>query len=129
MDPRTLFFLILSTSLLAHTAHAKVTKASATVFKAVSSESDSLVAIGSVEFVDDGSGQVRMSGKLAGLQPEGNHGFHVHELGALFDNCMAAGPHFNPQGKQHGGPSDSERHVGDLGNVVADVSLGIGPIF
>ena len=47
----------------------------------------------------------RISGELFNLTP-GLHGFHVHELGDLSDNCAGAGGHYNPFGRNHGAPYD-----------------------
>ena len=45
------------------------------------------------------------------------HGFHIHEKGSIEGGCAAAGAHYNPLNKDHGGPDSLIRHMGDLGNV------------
>lgn len=67
-----------------------------------------------------GSGPTQINGIIAGLRPSGSHGFHFHEY-AVTGDCESAGEHFNPTRMNHGGRSSFHRHIGDLGNVHADI--------
>lgn len=60
-----------------------------------------------------------IEGTIDGLEP-GLHGFHVHQYGDLTKDCYSCGDHYNPDGTSHGGPQDTDRHRGDLGNIQAD---------
>ena len=73
---------------------------------------------GIVKFTQTSEG-IKIVADVNGLTP-GKHGFHIHEFGdcSRLDG-KSAGGHFNPDGKNHGAPDGSERHVGDLGNLVA----------
>uniref|UniRef100_A0A0D3FFJ2 superoxide dismutase n=1 Tax=Oryza barthii TaxID=65489 RepID=A0A0D3FFJ2_9ORYZ len=78
-------------------------------------------------FQDPSTGYTEVRGRVTGLAP-GLHGFHIHSFGDTTNGCNSTGPHFNPHNKSHGAPSDDERHVGDLGNIVANKD-GVADIF
>ncbi|ORE01085.1 copper/zinc superoxide dismutase [Rhizopus microsporus var. microsporus] len=66
----------------------------------------------------------RIYANLTGLTG-GDHGIHIHEFGDLSQGCNSTGAHYNPFNKTHGGPDAEVRHVGDLGNIVADNTTGL----
>jgi len=72
---------------------------------------------------------IKVTVDLAGLS-SGEHGFHVHEFGDISSSAgKAAGGHFNPGKHQHAGPTQSQRHMGDLGNLMADESGRVQKVF
>ena len=75
---------------------------------------------GSVKFFEFDNSSVLIEINLSGLKKNALHGFHVHECGDLTNKCESMCAHFNPYSKQHGCPGDKERHVGDLGNLIAN---------
>lgn len=60
---------------------------------------------------------IKVHGELSGLK-DGKHGFHIHTYGdCRADDYSSAGGHFNPAGNDHAAPTDSLRHMGDMGNI------------
>ena len=77
---------------------------------------------GSVTFTPRGD-KVLIAAKLAGLKPNSEHGFHVHEKGdCSAADGMSAGGHFNPRAKAHAHYSSGDRHAGDMPNIRADAN-------
>ena len=75
--------------------------------------------IGDVFFQTQKDGNVKVTTDLKNIK--GTQAIHIHEYGDLRDNNGSfAGGHFNPFERNHGKPSDIERHVGDLGNITAN---------
>jgi Cu-Zn family superoxide dismutase len=93
-----------------------VTKAIAVLSPTQGNSVHGVVTFTKLEF-----GGVRVVATVEGLTP-GEHGFHVHAHGDCSAvDASSAGGHFNPEHKDHGGPDAPVRHVGDLGNLTADV--------
>lgn len=64
----------------------------------------------------------QLNGSVSGLAA-GKHGFHIHEKGDTGNGCLSAGGHYNPHKLSHGAPDDSNRHIGDLGNIESPVRI------
>lgn len=74
---------------------------------------------GTIHFTEE-NGIMKIETLVEGLK-SGPHGFHIHENG----DCSAvdfasAGGHFNPHKGIHADHHIAGRHVGDLGNLIAD---------
>jgi len=67
-------------------------------------------------------GHLMVHAKISGLRPNGEHGFHVHEIGSCAStDGTSAGGHFNPDAKPHG-PQTAAHHAGDLPALKADAN-------
>ena len=64
---------------------------------------------------------VRLSGTVEELPPNGEFGFHIHENGdCSAPDASSAGEHFNPANAPHGSPAGSAHHAGDMLNMKSD---------
>jgi len=87
----------------------------------LASASGSLVS-GTLTLVPMGNG-VHVTGRIGGLSPGSQHGFHIHEKGdCSAADASGAGGHFNPTGQPHGRAMQGVHHAGDSDNVLANGS-------
>jgi len=65
---------------------------------------------------------VLLAVNLKGLTPNGEHAFHVHEVGQCDGdkNFTTAGGHYNPGGHSHGLKHPEGHHAGDMPNLKPD---------
>ncbi|MBU2492622.1 MAG: superoxide dismutase family protein [Bacteroidetes bacterium] len=76
-------------------------------------------SVSGIVYFKEKGGTVEVIADVKGLTP-GEHGFHIHTFGDLRANDGSlTGGHFNPTNMKHGGPATEERHIGDLGNILA----------
>jgi Cu-Zn family superoxide dismutase len=62
-----------------------------------------------------------LTGRLEGLKPDAEFGFHIHENGdCSAPDASSAGAHFNPSNAQHGNPQGDAHHAGDMLNAKSD---------
>jgi Cu-Zn family superoxide dismutase len=77
-------------------------------------------ASGRIELIPT-DGLLTLTGSISGLEPNSEHGFHIHENGdCSAPDASSAGGHFNPTSKAHGKPGSASHHAGDIPNLTAD---------
>lgn len=76
---------------------------------------------GKVRFVQQGDA-VRVTGRISGLRPGQEHGFHVHEGADCSGDGLGTKGHFNPQGASHGQHGSAAHHAGDLPSLKANAA-------
>ncbi len=121
---RLLFALTASTALFAACA----TSGQGHSFVALSLDAKSGSAVTGLMRFSENNGVLRLRGSVRGLEPNSEHGFHIHEKGdCSAADASSAGGHFNPGASAHGRHGDAVHHAGDLPSLKADAK-GIAKI-
>ena len=125
MRPIATFLTVAVTTLLGACANRPAAPAPLKATAVLESRSGSNVT-GRVELTEK-AGQVRAHVELAGLAPNSEHGFHIHDKGdCSAADASSAGGHYNPAGASHGRAGIPPHHAGDLPSLTADASGNVG---
>lgn len=80
--------------------------------------------VGEAHLTEDATGIVHVNVHVKGLSA-GEHGIHIHAVGACAPTFAAAGGHHNPLGHQHGLDNPNGPHAGDMPALTVN-SAGVG---